>query len=124
MAQWLLAMLGNKRDVIPLSVINDVCTPLIKTPQELRRYTWGKRVKSIHYGLGWRIFDYCGNNLIFHSGNIHGYFSSIAFLPDYNTGIVVLQNSSHYNFYVSTFFDMYLKVVKDMEKKVIGVMWQ
>lgn len=109
MAQWLLAMLGNRQDVIPLSVISEVCKPIIKTPQELRKYNWKNRLKSIHYGMGWRIFNYSGYNLIYHSGNVYGYLAVVAFLPEYNTGIAVLQNSRVYNRYAYAFLDMYLQ---------------
>jgi beta-lactamase class C len=110
MAQWLLAMLGNKEDVIPVSVIDEVCKPLIKTPQELYKYNWKNRLKSIHYGMGRRIFNYAGHNLVYHSGNVCGYFAAMAFLPEHNTGIVVLQNSRIYNRYVYAFLDMYLDI--------------
>lgn len=110
MAQWLLAMLGNKQEVIPLSVIQKVNKPTVRTPQEHRKYNWKNRLKDTHYGMGWRIFDYSGHNLIYHSGNVYGYYAALAFLPDHNVGIVVLQNSRVYSRYVYVFLDMYLNI--------------
>ena len=113
MAQWLLAMLGNKENIIPVSVIDEVCQPLIKTPQELHKYNRKNRLKSIHYGMGWRIFNYAGHNLVYHSGNVYGYFAAMAFLPEDNTGIVVLQNSRIFNPFVYLFLDMYLDICQE-----------
>ncbi len=112
MTQWLLAMLGNRQDVIPASIIDEVCTPLVKTPTELRKYNWNNRLSSTHYGMGWRIFNYSGHNLVYHSGNVYGYFAAMAFLPEQNTGIVILQNSRVYNKYIYAFLDMYLGIWK------------
>jgi len=43
--------------------------------------------------LGWRVFTYQGQKLIFHGGAVRGYRGLIAFLPDQDVGIVVLWNS-------------------------------
>jgi beta-lactamase class C len=110
MAQWLLAMLGNREDVIPASVIEEVCRPSVKTSRELRRYNWKNRLNSVHYGMGWRVFNYSGHNLVYHSGNVYGYFAAVGFLPEHNTGIVILQNSRIYSRYVYAYLDMYLGI--------------
>ena len=117
MAQWLLAMLGNKSDIIPLSVIDEVYTPCITTPRELRRFNRNHRIKAAYYGLGWRIFDYSGYKLVYHSGYVNGYYAVIALLPGQDTGIVVLQNSSRHNYYVNKFLDMYLNIRQDAPTK-------
>jgi beta-lactamase class C len=58
--------------------------------------------------LGWRVFDYAGHKLVFHSGGLRGYLSEIAFLPEEKIGIVVLQNSVFDHPFVYEFVDRYL----------------
>jgi beta-lactamase class C len=107
MAQWLKALLGGMPAIVPPAVVQEVSLPVIKTRRELRRYHWNGRVRHAYYGLGWRIFDYAGNKLVFHSGGVRGYASQIAFLPEHDLGIVVLLNANIENIFVSTFLDMY-----------------
>ena len=108
MAQWLLALLGNKKDIIPIDIIKEVTKPLVKTPGEKRRYNHNNRLRSIHYGMGWRIFNYSGHTLIYHSGGVRGYLTQLAFLPQQKVGIAVLQNSWSGNDFLYKFLDMYL----------------
>jgi beta-lactamase class C len=107
MAQWLRALLGWKPNILPPAVIEEVSNPVIKTRRELRRYHWNGRARHAYYGLGWRIFDYAGTKLVFHSGGLRGYAAQIAFVPEQNLGIVVLLNANIENIFVSTFLDMY-----------------
>lgn len=106
MAYWLRALLGGAPDIIPLEIIKEVCKPNIITP----RLRWHHRLRKAAYGLGWRIFDYAGYTMIFHSGGLRGYFSQIAFLPKYKMGIVVLQNASMGNNFLYKFIDMYFNI--------------
>lgn len=112
MAQWLRAMLGGMPQIVPPHVVQEVSAPAIKTRRELRRYHWSGRVRHAYYGLGWRIFDYAGHKLVFHSGGVRGYVSQIAFLPEYNVGIVVLLNANIENIFVSAFLDIYFSPEK------------
>jgi len=94
MSHWLNAQLGHYPDVLPIELLNKIHTPQVSSPGELRSSPWRReRLRSAYYGLGWRIFDYQGHNLIFHGGAVQGYRGLIAFLPDEDTGIVVLWNS-------------------------------
>ena len=47
---------------------------------------------NAQYALGWRIYDYAGQTLIFHAGAVQGYRAMIAFLPKYRFGAVMLWN--------------------------------
>ncbi len=107
MTQWLRALLGGMPDVVSPKVIQEVSAPVIKTRRELRRYHWSGRARHAYYGLGWRLFDYAGTPLVFHSGGLRGYVSQIAFLPEHDLGIVVLLNANIENIFVSTFLDIY-----------------
>lgn len=107
MAQWLRALLGWKPNILPPAVIAEVSSPVIKTRRELRRYHWNGNARRAYYALGWRVFDYAGTKLVFHSGGLRGYAAQIAFLPEQNLGIAVLLNANIENIFVSTFLDMY-----------------
>jgi len=71
--------------------------PRIETPREnrkMRRY-YGALTKA-RYGLGWRIYDLGGNEVIGHRGAVAGYRAQIMFDPKRETGVAVLWNSNHY----------------------------
>lgn len=94
MAQWLIAQMGHRPDVLPPEVLNQIQTPQVSTPGELRSTPWRReRLNSAYYGLGWRIYDYAGHTLVFHGGAVQGYRALIAFLPDRDIGVVILWNS-------------------------------
>jgi beta-lactamase class C len=94
MAQWLLAQMGHRPDVLPMDLLADVHTPLVPTPSELRGSAWRRaRLSDAYYATGWRIYNYAGHTLIFHGGAVQGFRAMIAILPDRDIGAVVLWNS-------------------------------
>jgi CubicO group peptidase (beta-lactamase class C family) len=46
----------------------------------------------VTYGLGWFIQPFRGHTLIHHGGNIDGFSAFVSFMPDQNTGVIVLTN--------------------------------
>jgi beta-lactamase class C len=102
--------MGNRPDILSDDLRRILYTPLVRTQRELRRYRWGGRVRSTHYALGWRVFDYSGHTLVYHSGGVQGYLAQMGFLPEFNVGIVVLQNSRRIDFFIPTFFDRVLEL--------------
>ena len=94
MAQWLIAQMGHRPDVLPLGPLTDIHTPQVSTPGELRGSGWRReRLTAAYYALGWRVFDYAGHTMVFHGGAVQGYRGLIAYLPDQDVGMVVLWNS-------------------------------
>jgi beta-lactamase class C len=94
MAQWLIAQMGHRPDVLSAEVLADVHTPLVPTPDQMHGAPWRReRLSSAFYATGWRIFNYAGHTLVFHGGAVQGYRSEIAFLPDHDIGAVLLWNS-------------------------------
>ncbi len=101
MAQWLRMHLGkgmyDGRRFLSEAVVNEMHTPqIVIRPDELpigptlpeaedRFHFWA-------YGLGWRMNDYRGQKMIWHTGGITGFYSIMALLPDANVGVVVLTN--------------------------------
>jgi len=93
MSQWLLAQLGDRPDVLSAAQLKTMHTGQVDTPGEIRGAGWrGERVRDAQYGIGWRVFDYAGQPLIFHAGAVQGYRAMMALLPDQNFGIVLMWN--------------------------------
>jgi beta-lactamase class C len=91
--QWMIAQLGHRPAVLSQELLDEIQQPQIATPSERRRGGWrGERVRDAHYAIGWRVFDYAGERLVFHGGAVQGYRGMIAFLPDQGFGMVMLWN--------------------------------
>ena len=92
--QWLIAQMGGRPDVLSPALLDTLHKPLIGTERELRSTPWRRgRLNGAQYALGWRIYDYAGETLIFHAGAVQGYRAMIAFLPKYRFGAAMLWNS-------------------------------
>ena len=93
MTQWLIAQMGNRPDVLSEKVLTTLHTPEIDTPTERHASPWRRsRLRDAHYALGWRIYDYAGETLVFHAGAVQGYRAVISFFPKYQFGAVMLWN--------------------------------
>ena len=93
MTQWLIAQMGGRPDVLSAAELETLHTPQVDTPHERRVAPWRRtRVSESQYALGWRVFDYAGETLIFHAGYVKGYHSMIAFFPRTRFGTVMLWN--------------------------------
>ena len=114
MARWLRAMMGGSPETISPEVIQQVTTPIIKTPQEKNKYRWRDRLRDAHYGLGWRIYNYAGTTIVYHGGWVQGFRAEMGFIPDQKVGIVVLLNceSMVANLFLPSFFDLYLNLAE------------
>lgn len=94
MEQWLIAQMGGRPDVLPASLLTVLHTPGVPTPVELHSTEWRRaRLTAAHYALGWRVFEYGGETLIYHAGAVEGYRTMIGFFPKYHVGVVTMWNS-------------------------------
>lgn len=96
MANWLKAQMGGKQKILSSDILDIMHRPHIKTFREIKKYkeSWrNERLKSTYYGLGWRIFNYAGNKLVYHAGALEGTRVVMGFLPDKQVGIVILLNA-------------------------------
>lgn len=111
MEQWLLALLGQKPEMMPDTVVTSISTPLIYTPLKWRYTRHWKPFRERYYSLGWRIYKYQGRKIVYHGGYIRGYRAEIAFCTEENVGIAFLQNSPNglASRCVPTFFDLFLE---------------
>ncbi len=93
MSQWLMAQMGRQPEVLPPALLEEIQKPRVATPSELRSVPWRReRLRAAHYGLGWRVFDYADETLVFHGGAVQGYRGLIGFLPEHGFGIAILVN--------------------------------
>lgn len=93
MTAWLIAQMGGRPDVLSAAELETLHTPQVDTPHERRVAPWRRvRVSDSQYALGWRVFDYAGETLVFHAGYVKGYHSMIAFFPKTRFGAVMLWN--------------------------------
>lgn len=70
-----------------LNELHKVQMPLSQSPNEK------EEIHSLGYGLGWIIGKYQGIDIIRHGGDIDGFCSEVAFLPDEGIGIVIFTNN-------------------------------
>jgi len=110
MIEWLKAMMGYRKDIVSPAILEQVSMPYIKTAKETRYFGEWENLDDTYYGLGLRIFDYSGTNLIYHGGYVQGFRSEIAIDPVDNVGIVILMNSESpfADICVPLFFDLFL----------------
>jgi beta-lactamase class C len=93
MTNWLIAQMGGRTDVLSDALLTTLHTPLVETPSERHVSPWRKaRVSDASYALGWRVFDYAGETVVFHAGAVQGYRAMIAFVPKDRFGAVLLWN--------------------------------
>lgn len=113
MAKWVNAQLGHNPDVLSHALLEKIQTPQVNTPGELRSSGWrNERLTRAAYAMGWRVFDYKGHKMVFHGGAVRGYRGLIAFMPDQDTGLVVLWNSesSAPSAFLPAWFDIVLGI--------------
>lgn len=95
MERWLIAQMGGRHNVLPVSLLDKLHTPDVVTPSELRASPWRRaRLSAAHYALGWRVYTYGGETLIYHAGAVAGYRTMIGFFPKYRAGVVTLWNAN------------------------------
>jgi CubicO group peptidase (beta-lactamase class C family) len=99
MAQWLRLLLNegrfDGRELIKPATFREM-----HRPQAVLRPTgWIAMVDSLSpsthfwsYGLGWRMNDYRGKKVVWHTGGIVGFLAYVGLVPEEKLGIVVLSN--------------------------------
>ncbi len=109
LSKYLMALLEKCPDVVSPDILDEIYRPYIQTHIK-RRYAgnW-KGLGDIYYGMGWRVFYFRGNEIIYHGGYVKGYRAEIAVCPKEGIAVAVLMNSSSNlaNICIPAFFDMY-----------------
>ncbi|NND45512.1 MAG: beta-lactamase family protein [Xanthomonadales bacterium] len=110
LCRWLMAQTEAFPQVLDGDLLATLHRPRVRTARELYRGKWRRnRLNDAEYGLGWRIYDYAGQKVIFHAGSVQGYGATIALLPDWGIGIATMWNSESIRTWglVPTFLDAY-----------------
>jgi beta-lactamase class C len=95
MEQWLMAQMGGRPDVLPTPLLDVLHAPEVATPSEERSQPWRRaRLTDAHYALGWRVFKYANEDLVYHAGAVSGYRTMIGFFPKYHAGVVTMWNAA------------------------------
>lgn len=116
MRQWLLAQLGHEPQVFEDSVLVRMHTGAIRTTRQQAHYRYRKDLGKIYYGLGWRLFDYGGQEgFVHHGGYVRGMRSEMIFNRELQTGMVYLTNSepAGMNELVFDFVELYRDISED-----------
>lgn len=93
MAKWMVALLGNRPDVIHRETLDTLFSPQIKAPSKNRNYGRRHRLSDSYYGLGWRILHYPDDTLVYHGGYVNGYRSEVAVNQKDRIAICILANA-------------------------------
>lgn len=110
MAQWLLAHLGQRQEVLPDVTLAQLHAKKIKTTRRQAHYRRQKALGDTFYGLGWRIFDYAGHSdFVHHGGWVEGARAEVVFNRKLQTGMVFLTNAEtpHAGRVVFKFLEMF-----------------
>lgn len=95
LARWMRAQMGARPDVLPAHLLKALQTPRIETPGESMGSRWRReRLENPSYALGWRVFDYAGEPMVFHAGAVQGYRAMVGMLPEQGIGVALLWNSN------------------------------
>lgn len=94
MRRWLLAQLGRVPEVLPVTVLDEVQSGVQATSRKKSHYPRNPKLGDVHYGLGWRIFEYDGvAGFVHHGGYVRGMRSEMVFNREIGAGLVYLTNS-------------------------------
>jgi len=74
-------------------LLAELTTPRIRTKKDLRRRFWRDYLTDAHYGYGWRIYQFQGHSIIYHSGWVAGFRADIGYSPDLDVGFAMVINA-------------------------------
>ena len=96
MALWVLAQLGQKPNALPLEVLDTLHRPQVATSYRQAHYRAHPQLRNIHYGLGWRLFEFAGyRGFVHHGGWVQGFRTEVLFNRELQMGLVFLSNSEN-----------------------------
>lgn len=90
---WLIAQLGYNPDVLSEPLLEEMTAKRVRTVRDLRRRMWRDYVKDAHYALGWRVYQFGQEQLVYHGGWVQGFRAEIAYSKQRELGLVILLNA-------------------------------
>ena len=88
-------LLNKGGDLLQPDTLEEICSPQIITNfLANKQFGLDSHIQMESYGLGFFVISYNGKKIIFHAGNIQGFSSLIAFIPEDDIGVTILTNKN------------------------------
>ncbi len=125
MSHWVIMQLANGKynseQIVPASAIAQ--TRLPHSILGNGRVLFNEGHFSL-YGLGWFLQEYCGREIVSHTGGVNGFVTSVTLIPEEKLGIIVFTNTDQNSFYEALkweIMDAYLgKPYRNYSKLYLG----
>src|SRR5690349_14641419 len=99
LSHWLIALMNEGKykgqQVLPANVLKATLQPAIGLPNTLGEALGFWEILNPDYGMGRQTASYRGHLITYHGGDLPGFHSQIAFLPNEKIGVIVLVISDH-----------------------------
>lgn len=100
MSHWVMMLLDNGKyngkQVVPASAIAQTRMPHSIMGNGGALFNEGH---FLLYGLGWELQEYCGKEIVSHTGGVNGFVTSVTLIPEDKLGIIVFTNTDQNSFY-------------------------
>lgn len=90
---WLIAQLGYNSEVLNNEQLAQITGKRVRTARDLRRRLWRDYITDAHYALGWRVYQFGQEQLVYHGGWVQGFRAELAYSKDRELGLVILLNA-------------------------------
>lgn len=90
---WLIAQLGYNPDVLNEEQLKQITSKRVRTVRDLRRRLWREHITDAHYALGWRVYQFGQEQLVYHGGWVQGFRAELAYSKERELGLVILLNA-------------------------------
>lgn len=90
---WLIAQLGYNPEVLNDEQLKQITGKRVRTVRDLRRRLWREHITDAHYALGWRVYQFGQEQLVYHGGWVQGFRAELAYSKDRELGLVILLNA-------------------------------
>ena len=99
LSHWLIALMNDGKykgkQVLPSAALKATLQPAIGLPNTLGEALGFWELLNPDYGMGRQTASYRGHLITYHGGDLPGFHSQIAFLPNEKIGVIVLVISDH-----------------------------
>jgi CubicO group peptidase (beta-lactamase class C family) len=99
LSHWLIALMNDGKykgkQVLPSAALKATLQPAIGLPNTLGDALGFWEILNPDYGMGRQTASYRGHLITYHGGDLPGFHSQIAFLPNEKIGVIVLVISDH-----------------------------
>lgn len=90
---WLIAQLGYNPEVLNEDQLKQITSKRVRTVRDLRRRLWREHITDAHYALGWRVYQFGQEQLVYHGGWVQGFRAELAYSKERELGLVILLNA-------------------------------